>query len=83
MRIYMQIPADDEGAPRYYQLLTQEDLIEGWWVIREWGQQGKAGRVKKEHFENFETATENLLRIRDQQLRRGYQVVFIEGVNPG
>ena len=52
MRVYMQIPAIEEKPSRYYQLLLLEDLIDGWTLVREWGQQGRSGRVKRDHFEN-------------------------------
>jgi predicted DNA-binding WGR domain protein len=78
MRIYMQIPPEGDKAPRYYHLHLQEDLLEGWTLVREWGYQGSGGRLKREHFSNREAAEEALLRARDDQLKRGYQVVFIQ-----
>jgi predicted DNA-binding WGR domain protein len=78
MRIYMQIPPAGDKAPRYYHLHLQEDLLEGWTLIREWGYQGAAGRVKKEHFQERESAESALLKVRDEQIRRGYQVVFMQ-----
>lgn len=79
MRIYMQIPALDGKPSRYYQLLILEDLLDGWTLIREWGQQGRSGRVKRDHFENREMAEDALLRVRDSQLKRGFKVVFMQG----
>ena len=81
MRVYMQIPAIEEKPSRYYQLLLLEDLIDGWTLVREWGQQGRSGRVKRDHFENLETAQNALLRVRDSQLKRGFKVVFMQGQN--
>ena len=78
MRIYMQIPPEGAKAPRYYHLHLQEDLLEGWTLIREWGYQGAAGRVKKEHFNDRESAESALLSARDEQIKRGYQVVFMQ-----
>ena len=78
MRIYMQNPPEDAKAPRYYHLHLQEDLLEGWTLIREWGYQGAAGRVKKEHFQDRESAESALLSVRDEQIKRGYQVVFMQ-----
>ena len=78
MRIYMQIPPEGDKAPRYYHLHLQEDLLEGWTLVREWGFQGAGGRLKREHFDDRESAEEALLRARDDQLRRGYQVVFMQ-----
>ena len=82
MRIYMQIPPQDNKAPRFYHLHLQEDLLEGWTLIREWGYQGAAGRVKKEHFDAQDDAEAALLQARDEQLKRGYQVVFMQA-EPG
>lgn len=79
MRIYMQIPALDGKPSRYYQLLILEDLLDGWTLIREWGQQGRSGRVKRDHFETREMAEDALLRVRDSQLKRGFKVVFMQG----
>ena len=78
MRLYMQIPPEGDKAPRYYHLHIQEDLLEGWSLIREWGYQGTAGRVKKEHFQDREAAEAALLTVRDEQIKRGYQVVFMQ-----
>lgn len=82
MRIYLQVPAADDRPPRFYHLILQPDLLEGWSVIREWGVQGAAGRVRREHYANREQAQQALLSARDQQVRRGYRVVFMEGAAP-
>ncbi|HQU16837.1 MAG: hypothetical protein B7Z66_06945 [Chromatiales bacterium 21-64-14] len=79
MRIYLQVPAVDDHPPRFYHLMLQPDLLDGWNVIREWGVQGAAGRVRREHYPNREQAQQALLSVRDQQVRRGYRVVFMEG----
>ena len=79
MRIYMQIPPEGDKAPRYYHLHLQEDLLEGWTLVREWGYQGAGGRLKREHFSDRETAEAALLNARDLQLKRGYRVVFMQG----
>ncbi len=78
MRIYMQIPPQDDKAPRFYHLHLQEDLLEGWSLIREWGYQGARGRVVREHFPDRESAEAALVRTRDEQLKRGYRVVFLQ-----
>ncbi len=79
MRIYMQIPALEDKPPRYYQLLLQKDLIEGWTLVREWGQTGRSGRVKQDHFDDRDSALAAMLRVRDTQLKRGFKVVFMQG----
>ncbi len=82
MRIYMQIPPEGDKAPRFYHLHLQEDLLEGWSLIREWGYQGARGRVLREQFADRESAEDALLRARDEQLSRGYRVVFMS-TRPG
>ena len=78
MRIYMQIQPVGDKAPRYYHLHLQEDLLEGWTLIREWGYQGASGRVKREHFDDPAAAQAAMMKIRDEQIKRGYQVVFMQ-----
>lgn len=70
-----------EEAPRFYQIVLQEDLLEGWSVVREWGFQGGRGRVARRHFPDREQAEEAALEYRDQQLKRGFRVVFIHGAS--
>ena len=74
----MQIPPQGQQPPRYYHLHLQEDLLEGWTLIREWGYQGSGGRVLREQYANREEAEAALIRVRDEQLKRGYQVVFMQ-----
>jgi predicted DNA-binding WGR domain protein len=78
MRIYMQIPPSDAGAPKFYHLHLQEDLLNGWTLIREWGFQGAGGRVIKDHYPDRETAEDAMLKHRDVQLKKGYRVVFMQ-----
>jgi predicted DNA-binding WGR domain protein len=78
MRIYMQIPPEGDTAPRFYHLHLQEDLLEGWTLVREWGFQGAAGRMVRDHFPDREGAEAAMLKHRDAQLKKGYQVVFIQ-----
>lgn len=73
----MQIPPEGDKAPRFYHLHLQEDLLEGWTLIREWGYQGQRGRVRRELFPDREAAEAALLQARDEQLQRGYRVVFM------
>lgn len=82
MRIYMQTPVSSEDNLRFYHLLLQPDLLGGWILVREWGFQGAAGRIKKSHFPVLEEAQEALIKARDQQLKRGYRVVFMAGGEP-
>jgi predicted DNA-binding WGR domain protein len=78
MRIYMQIPPSDAGPPRFYHLHLHEDLLGGWTLIREWGYQGAGGRVVRDHYPDRESAENAMLAVRDTQIRKGYQVVFMQ-----
>lgn len=79
MRIYMQTPAFDNKAPRFYQILLEQDLLGGWILVKEWGNQGSSGRVKREVFDSYDTAQAELINARDTQLDRGFKVVFVQG----
>jgi predicted DNA-binding WGR domain protein len=78
MRIYMQIPPSDAGAPKFYHLHLQEDLLDGWTLIREWGFQGAGGRMVRDHYPDRESAEAAMLNLRDVQLKKGYRVVFMQ-----
>ncbi len=83
MRIYMQTPPMDGAPPRFFQIQIQEDMIDGWTLIRESGTQGaRSTTLKKIHYECREDAEEALFALRDQQLRRGYKTTFITGMSP-
>jgi predicted DNA-binding WGR domain protein len=79
MRIYMQIQPLDNKPPRFYQLHLQEDLLGGWTLIKEMGYQGSSGKVIQEHHQIYEDAVNALIKTRDQQIQRGYRIVFSEG----
>jgi len=78
MRIYMQVPPSDDRPLRFYHLHLQEDLLDGWTLVREWGFQGAGGRLVRDQFPDRATAEQAMLDIRDQQLRKGYRVVFMQ-----
>ncbi|MFV2057283.1 MAG: hypothetical protein ACC707_12495 [Thiohalomonadales bacterium] len=80
MKIYLQtIPGVGGPYLRFYQLSLQKDIFDGWTLIKENGIQGRAGRINKQHYNTWEEAQSAMLTARDNQLRRGYKVVFING----
>ena len=79
MRIYLQLTSKDARTPLFTQLILQEDLLGGWSLIKESGQQGKKGRVSREHFDSHEAAVSALEQARNSQIKRGYQVMFVQG----
>lgn len=79
MRIYLQMPAADTRVVRYYQLILEPDLLGGWMLVREWGQQGAASRVKRDYFTTWDAAEAALSSARDSQIAKGYRIVFVQG----
>ncbi len=79
----MQTIPEREGPLRFFQIQLQEDMLEGWSLIRESGTQGvKESSLKRIHYECREDAEQALFSLRDQQLRRGYRVTFATGISP-
>ncbi len=79
MRIYLQTAPNIEGNPRYSHLFLQEDLIEGWTLVKENGIQGSSGKITKVHYADHDLALAALIKARDSQIKRGYHVVFMRG----
>ncbi|HEY5790392.1 MAG TPA: hypothetical protein VIX81_07195 [Gammaproteobacteria bacterium] len=75
----MQTPPVADQPLRFCHLLLQQDLLGGWTLVRESGQQGGPGRVRRQHFASRTDAEEALISERDQQSRRGFRTVFAEG----
>lgn len=75
----MQSLSGDNKAPRFCHLHLQEDLIEGWTLVRELGYQGQGGRVTRTHFEDRADAINAMMEQRDAQLQKGFSIVFAQG----
>lgn len=80
MRIYLQTLYRPGQPIRFYQLDLQPDLLGGWILARESGLQGGRGQVTKMHFARRDEAERKLIQFRDQQLEKGYRVVFCKGI---
>lgn len=76
----MQTLPSSDAPLRFCHLLLQQDLLGGWTLVREAGRQGGSGRVRREHFATRDEAEAALIRERDQHGRRGFRVVFAEGI---
>lgn len=81
MRIFMQTQAAPNEAPRYYHLILQQDLLGGWTLIREWGHQGGRASAKREIFLERGAAEQALMSYRDQQTKKGFHVMFMQGMD--
>ncbi len=81
MRLLLQQRPDGPEAPRFVQLQLEADLLGGWSLIRESGQTGKRSTLKREQFLDQTSALAAFERARDQTLKKGYQLVFAQGVD--
>jgi predicted DNA-binding WGR domain protein len=84
MRLFMQSRAEGSEAPRYYQIVLQQDLLGGWTLFREWGQQGGRASSRREVFLERDAAIGAFEHARDVQIKRGFRVMFSQGLDgPG
>lgn len=79
MRLLLQQRPDGREAPRFVQLMLQPDLLGGWTLVRESGQIGGRSQLKREQFLDQASAIAALEQARDQQMRRGFQLMFAQG----
>ncbi len=79
MRLFLQQRPDGHDAPRFVQLMLQPDLFGGWALVRETGQMGGRSTVRREQFPDHPSALAALEHARDQQLKRGFQLMFTQG----
>jgi predicted DNA-binding WGR domain protein len=84
MRIYLQsenLQSDlnHSGVIRFVHLILQEDLVSGWTLVRESGNQGSSGTIKREHFEDQSAAINAMMNWRDKQINKGFRVAFVQG----
>lgn len=79
MRIYLQSELNESGNIRFVNLVLQEDLVSGWTLIRESGNQGSAGTVSRQHFEDQNEALDAMIKWRDKNINRGYRIAFVQG----
>jgi len=79
MRMLLQQRPDGPEAPRFVQLMLQPDLLGGWALVRESGVMGGRSQLRREQFPDRDSAFAALERSRDQQLKRGLQLMFVQG----
>ena len=81
MRMLLQERPNGREAPRFVQLQLEADLLGGWTLVRETGQIGGRSTVRREVFLEHTAALAALEHARDQQLKRGFQLMFAQGVD--
>ena len=79
MRLLMQQKPLAGEAPKYVQLMLQQDLLGGWTLLRETGQMGGRSTLKREQYADQASALNALEVARDAQLKRGFQLMFAQG----
>ncbi|MEN1925738.1 WGR domain-containing protein [Luteimonas sp. MJ293] len=81
MRLLLQQRPEGTESPRFVQLMLQPDLLGAWTLVRETGQVGGRSTVRRQQFFDQAEAVAALEQARDQQLKRGYQLMFARGAN--
>ena len=82
MRLLLQQRPDGHEAPRFVQLMLQPDLLGGWTLVRETGRTGGRSQLRREVYLDQPSAVAAFEAARDQQLGRGFQIVFAAGAPP-
>ena len=81
MRLLLQQRPQGHEAPRFVQLMLQPDLLGGWELLRETGQIGGRSTVRREVYLDQSAAIAALEHARDQQLKRGFQLMYAQGAD--
>ena len=81
MRLLLQQRPEGLEAPRFVQLMLQPDLLGGCTLVRETGQIGGRSTVRREQFMDRDSAVHALEQARDQLLKRGFQLMFAQGMD--
>jgi predicted DNA-binding WGR domain protein len=81
MRLLLQQPPAAGEAPKYVQLMLQQDLLGGWTLLREAGQIGGKAQLKRELYLEQDAAIAAFEKARDAQVRKGFQVMFAQGAH--
>ena len=79
MRMLLQQRPDGREAPRFVQLMLEPDLLGGWTLVRETGQIGGRSSLRREQYLDQASALAAFEHARDQQLKKGFQLMFVQG----
>ena len=83
MRLLLQQRPDGREAPRFVQLMLERDLLGGWTLVRESGQVGNRSTVRRDLYLDQAEAMAAFEHARDLQLKKGFQLMFAQGVGEG
>ena len=79
MRLLLQQRPDGREPPRFVQLMLEPDLLGGWALVRETGQIGGRSTLRREQYLDQASAMAALEHARDLQLKKGFQLMFVQG----
>ena len=79
MRLLLQQRPDGREPPRFVQLMLEPDLLGGWALVRESGQIGGRSTLRREQYLDQASATAAFEHARDLQLKKGFQLMFVQG----
>ena len=83
MRLLLRQRPDGREAPRFVRLMLEGDLLGGWTLVREAGQAGTGGSVRRTQFPDRASAAAALEHARDAQLKKGFELVEDSDVSQG
>ena len=81
MRLLLQQKPSAGEAPKYVQLMLQQDLLGGWPLLRETGQIGGKASLTREFYPERDAALLAFENARDAQVRRGFLLMFAQGAD--
>ena len=81
MRLFLQQPPQGGEAPKYVNLILEQDLLGGWSLLRESGQPGGRSQLKREQYLDRDQALAAFEKARDQQVKKGFRVMFAAGAD--
>ena len=79
MRLLLQQRPDGREPPRFVQLMLEPDLLGGWALVRETGQIGGRSTLRREQYLDQASAMAAFEHARDLQLKKGFQLMFVQG----
>ena len=81
MRLFLQQPPQGGEAPKFVQLILEQDLLGGWLLLRETGQTGGRSQLKREVYIDRDQALAAFEKARDQQVKKGFRVMIAQGAD--
>ncbi len=81
MRLFLQQKPAAGESPKFVQLILEQDLLGGWCLVKETGQTGGRSQLKREQFLQQDLAISAFEKARDAQVKRGFQIMFVQGAD--